>query len=1735
MISIAAVVATHNRPELLANRALKSIARQTRPPDILLVVDDSDEKYRLANEQIVTGFRAYGTKIIYLKNFRTPGASGAWNTALAWLQGTVPLTFAALLDDDDAWAPTYLEHCEAVAIDRDLDMVAAGIVYHNSFKHEGWPLSIPERLDVAQLLVRNPHVQGSNLFAKLHKLLEAGGFDEALRSTTDRDICIRLADLHSVKFGAVKQHLVHHYAEDDRERLSTRGGSAKLAGLRQFYLKYGCRMTDEQRVSFVERSQDAYACDPTVPDTVRRLPSTGDIHQNQLVAGHLELTIGVITSPDVGNLSRLLDSLYRSFGRRGDVTMRVLLLENGHQAAECRVELRDVVNRASRQGLDISVKSLEQQKADVDSGVFEVSGEVLSKRKSIALSRTMLQHYLFLEVKPRQGAVVWILDDDVVLEGLVYEPDGSIGVVEADYVEAILRLKETGASVVIGEVTGDPPVPSLSCMRTQLLDLYHNLHHLSALLPASCYPDNRDENRGIREARRDYYYDLSRSETAQLESPFWYEPGERDLRAGQVFQEMVSRLPEMLSGRQVFRSLVQTFQQDQAGVMAPSVIRGPSTLIFDLQALREFPNAVPSIAGFDTRRGDVIWCLLNRFACGREIVQAPLLVRQVRTPDADTKPDFDTLAQDIRGYAAYSAMYEVLQAKADERERRGEPAYGPELIEFNNVEIEQAVRLYCKYVKERLRAFELSFLRIRGLLSALRCFHERDQTDADAPWWLGSEEFERSAAELKLFLDVLESMYTEENLESFKQSFTSDESNTFEEYLKRLPDTVARYRSKTPLPAEQLREAAQLYVMAQFGTSPLRCLGIGEEGVSFTDGRMVYKYFHYWKWRDKESRITFLQSLVGRLSGCSTLPDLRTLHRNGDHVVAVYPFEEGSKYEGGRLDRMLNLLRECREAGIACRNIHPDNLLVTSDGLRFIDIGADIVQASDDEFEQMCRRAYLSYRFHFRSDLKSLMTRALTDCSMAELIGLEHFRRALDPRGLDELFYEPLSRLLLEQEPDSVLDYGSGDGRLAERLALGGAMVTAYDPDCTAIERCQSYGSSVEYGDGKLLDSLLDNSTRFDVVVCSRVLCTIHDPAEFEDVLRDLRRLVSDSGKAIIAVCNPFHISVESTELAVKQLPISYDYEDTFSYTKTVASTGNSRTEVHRSFSSYKLAFRKAGFEVEKVKELEGTDTRSLRPSSDHLVFTLSPIPEHVPSVSLLVKTCLMEWRIIERLVRHQVRQLERPVRFAEKVIVVDTSKGPFPRQYEQPDEMAHSDAMNSLIRDGIVDRVVYAPNDAEVMHRTYRKWFGAEAAETHSVNGQQLFASLFGFDSCKGDYVLQLDSDMLIARRNSSHNYLGEMVEVFERDPQGLFVPLSIYRSETLHYSAKGPHGDWRVEVRGCMYDRLRLQSVLPLQNELEEGEFLLPWHRAFDRLISTSDYTSYRGGDPTTASIHVPNEHKSDAEELFEIVDAIERGFVPDCQLGNVELTGSLFDWAGPKRSEPFVFVIFGRNVDPGKFRQCVRSMVTQGCGDWGAVVVEDASTNGFGDYAEAHLANFKDRVTLVRNRTRRGSLYNLWNAVTRYCTNPETVILTLDADDALAGPSVLDRVKVEYDSGADLTVGSMLRLDKEADYPVDFREPRSWHSNVWQHLRSFKKYLFDSVDVEDFKLDGEWIDPATDWAYMVPMVEMANNHRHIPDPLYLYEPARPKGEKERQARDSVISRILRKPAYEQFRNRR
>jgi tetrahydromethanopterin S-methyltransferase subunit H len=159
--------------------------------------------------------------------------------------------------------------------------------------------------------------------------------------------------------------------------------------------------------------------------------------------------------------------------------------------------------------------------------------------------------------------------------------------------------------------------------------------------------------------------------------------------------------------------------------------------------------------------------------------------------------------------------------------------------------------------------------------------------------------------------------------------------------------------------------------------------------------------------------------------------------------------------------------------------------------------------------------------------------------------------------------------------------------------------------------------------------------------------------------------------------------------------------------------------------------------------------------------------------------------------------------------------------------------------------------------------------------------------------------------------------------------------------------------------------------------------------------------------------------------------------------------------------------------------------------------------------------------------GLLANMTQAIRHHCGNPATVIITLDADDCLIGDQVLDTVCAQYNDGADVTVGTMLRTDKQCDYPVSFATPRNCRGgNVWQHLRTFRKRLFDAIPDAQLRQDGCYIDLSTDWAFMLPIVEIASQPRHIQTPLYLHEPSGRRDAENKIAREAVIARLVALP---------
>ncbi len=284
-------------------------------------------------------------------------------------------------------------------------------------------------------------------------------------------------------------------------------------------------------------------------------------------------------------------------------------------------------------------------------------------------------------------------------------------------------------------------------------------------------------------------------------------------------------------------------------------------------------------------------------------------------------------------------------------------------------------------------------------------------------------------------------------------------------------------------------------------------------------------------------------------------------------------------------------------------------------------------------------------------------------------------------------------------------------------------------------------------------------------------------------------------------------------------------------------------------------------------------------------------------------------------------------------------------------------------------------------------------------------------------------------------HDYMAEMLAVLTGEPGALTVALNIAMEHDRPYTDCGTRGAWRTEVRAGMLDLARLRGARPLPNRTDGDRLALPWHRALDRTIVVGAGRSFRGGDRQTFHVHPPKARKNDIADWFAMLDRFEHGAVPPLQTGRrTGRAASMNGWSRPDASRS------SSSSPAATFRRAGSASMTRQKGSgWGAVIFNDASDPMFAQHFEIACAALGERCTVIRNRRRGGLLANMVTAIRTVCADGETVIVTLDADDAQIGNNVLERLAVEYESGADVTAGSMLRTDKAADYPVCFERPR------------------------------------------------------------------------------------------------
>jgi glycosyltransferase involved in cell wall biosynthesis len=170
-------------------QTVKAVQAQTfKDSELIIVNDGSPDTAELESE--LSDYRNV------LKYFHQPnrGAAAARNLGLRIAAGR----YAAFLDADDAWFPSYLEEqLTFLGAHPDVDLVYADarLAGDSPLAGRTFMQTAPSRgsVTVESLLSLRCHVINSGVVARRSKVLEAGGFDESIRRGHDFDLWVRLA------------------------------------------------------------------------------------------------------------------------------------------------------------------------------------------------------------------------------------------------------------------------------------------------------------------------------------------------------------------------------------------------------------------------------------------------------------------------------------------------------------------------------------------------------------------------------------------------------------------------------------------------------------------------------------------------------------------------------------------------------------------------------------------------------------------------------------------------------------------------------------------------------------------------------------------------------------------------------------------------------------------------------------------------------------------------------------------------------------------------------------------------------------------------------------------------------------------------------------------------------------------------------------------------------------------------------------------------------------------------------------------------------------------------------------------------------------------------------------------------------------------------------------------------------------------------------------------------------
>lgn len=212
---------------------------------------------------------------------------------------------------------------------------------------------------------------------------------------------------------------------------------------------------------------------------------------------------------------------------------------------------------------------------------------------------------------------------------------------------------------------------------------------------------------------------------------------------------------------------------------------------------------------------------------------------------------------------------------------------------------------------------------------------------------------------------------------------------------------------------------------------------------------------------------------------------------------------------------------------------------------------------------------------------------------------------------------------------------------------------------------------------------------------------------------------------------------------------------------------------------------------------------------------------------------------------------------------------------------------------------------------------------------------------------------------------------------------------------------------------------------------------------------------------------------------------------------------------------------------------------------IYVDDCSPDGTAELVEQYISacNQQHRVTLIKNKTRKRALANLYYAL-QLC-EPDEIVFNYDGDDWLAHDRVFSMINelyhnpdiwITYGQFQNWPTGEMGYCQPLSDELI---QKQNFRKKWWKpgQLRTFYAWLFHQIRLKDLFFEGPYYQgqffPANaDLAVYYPMMEMAGSHYHfISDVIYIRNVATPLNDFKANKDVQILgSKLLReKPKYQ------